>query len=84
MDTRIRDQLPLIGAPLLFRFDLQLCGIASLAGFGGAATAPLLAASYNKVLVPVAVLYAMLGLVPGVAVGVAMAQVLSILAPAVP
>ncbi|MEO6066110.1 MAG: DUF819 family protein, partial [Lysobacterales bacterium] len=30
----------LLGAARLFRFDLHLCGIASLAGIGGAATAP--------------------------------------------
>ncbi len=76
--------LLLAGAARLFRFDLHLCGIASLAGIGGAATAPLLAASYDKVLVPVAVLYAMLGLVLGTAVGVAMAQILSSLAPVFP
>lgn len=74
--------LLLLGAARLFRFDLHLCGIASLAGIGGAATAPLLAATYNKMLVPVAILFAMLGLVLGTAIGVVMAQILSSLAPA--
>ncbi len=73
--------LLLLGAARLFRFDLHLCGIASLAGIGGAATAPLLAATYNKALVPVAVLFAMLGLVLGTAIGAAMAHILATLAP---
>lgn len=70
-------------AARLFRFDLHLCGIASLAQIGGAASAPLLAATYSKVLVPVAVLLAMLGLVLGTGIGFLMARVLSVLAPAV-
>lgn len=74
--------LLLVGAARLFRFDLHLCGIASLAQIGGAATAPLLAATYNKVLVPVAVLLAMLGLVLGTGIGMVMAHLLSALAPA--
>lgn len=72
----------LVIAARLFRFDLHLCGIASLAGIGGVATAPLLAATYSKALVPVAILFATLGLVLGTAIGVAMAQVLSSMAPA--
>ncbi len=65
----------------LFRFDLHLCGISSLAQIGGLATAPVLAATYSPVLVPVAVLLAMLGLVLGTGVGLFMASVLSALAP---
>lgn len=72
----------LVGAAKLFRFDLALCGIASLAQIGGPATAPVLAALYARVLVPVAVLLAMLGLVLGTAVGLTMARILSALAPA--
>lgn len=68
-------------AARLFRFDLHLCGIASLAQIGGAASAPLLAATYSKALVPVAVLLAMLGLVLGTGIGLMMARVLSLLAP---
>ena len=71
----------LAGAARLFRFDLQLCGIASLAQIGGVASAPLLAATYSATLVPVAVLMAMLGLVLGTGVGLFMASVLSALAP---
>lgn len=70
-------------AALLFRFDLQLCGIASLAQIGGVVSAPLLAATNSKDLVPVAVLLAVLGLVLGTGIGLLMARVLSLLAPAV-
>ena len=41
-----------------FRFDLQLCGISSLAQIGGVASAPVLAATYTPILVPIAVLLA--------------------------
>lgn len=73
--------LMLLGAARLFRFDLHLCGIASLAQIGGPATVPILAATYNRVLVPVAVLLAMLGLVLGTGVGMATAKLLSTFAP---
>jgi uncharacterized membrane protein len=70
-------------AARLFRFDLYLCGISSLAQIGGVATAPVLAATYSRALVPAAVLLAMLGLVLGTGIGLFMAGVLSGLAPAV-
>jgi uncharacterized membrane protein len=69
-------------AARLFRFDLYLCGISSLAQIGGVATAPVLAATYTTVLVPIAVLLASLGLILGTGVGLLMARVLSALAPA--
>ncbi|MBB6094764.1 putative membrane protein [Povalibacter uvarum] len=65
----------------LFRFDMYLCGISSLAQIGGVASAPVLAATYSPVLVPIAVLLAMLGLVLGTGIGLFMASVLSALAP---
>jgi uncharacterized membrane protein len=68
----------------LFRFDLYLCGIASLAQIGGVATAPVLAATYSRALVPAAVLLAMLGLVLGTGVGLSIAAVLSTLSPTGP
>lgn len=71
----------LAAAARLFRFDMQLAGISSLAQIGGVATAPVLAAAYSPVLVPIAVLLAMLGLVLGTGVGLTMAKVLSALAP---
>lgn len=73
--------LLLLAAARAFRFDLHLCGISSLAQVGGPATAPVLAATYDIVLVPVAVLLAALGLVLGTPIGLAMAHVLSVLAP---
>jgi len=65
----------------LFRFDLYSCGIASLAQIGGVATAPVLAATYSRALVPAAVLLATLGLVLGTGVGLSMAGLLSSLSP---
>jgi uncharacterized membrane protein len=70
-------------AARLFRFDMHLSGISSLAQIGGVATAPVLAATYSPVLVPIAVLLAMLGLVLGTGIGLFMASVLSALAPGV-
>lgn len=61
----------------LFRFDLFLCGIASLSHIGGVAAAPLLAASYSRNLVPVAILLALLGYVLGTGYGLFVARVLS-------
>jgi uncharacterized membrane protein len=70
----------MVGAAKLFKFDLYLCGIASLAHIGGVATTPVLAASYSRSLVPVGVLLALLGYVLGTAFGLAMASVFSALA----
>jgi uncharacterized membrane protein len=72
--------LVLVGFAKLFRFDLYLCGIASLAHIGGVATTPVLAASYSRTLVPVGVLLALLGYVLGTGFGILMAFVLSSLA----
>lgn len=65
----------------LFRFDLALCGIASLANIGGIASAPLLAATHSPALAPVAVLLAMLGYLIGTGAGIALALVLKSIAP---
>jgi uncharacterized membrane protein len=67
-------------AAKLFKFDLYLCGIASLAHIGGVATTPVLAASYARALAPVGVLLALLGYVLGTGFGIGMASVLSRLA----
>jgi uncharacterized membrane protein len=72
--------LLLVGAAKLFRFDLYLCGIASLAHIGGVATTPILAASYARALVPVGVLLALFGYVLGTGFGIGMAAILSRLA----
>lgn len=68
-------------AARVFKFDLYLCGISSLAQIGGPASAPILAAMYSPILVPIAVLLAMLGLILGTGIGLFMASVLSTLAP---
>ena len=72
--------LLLVGAAKLFKFDLFLCGIASLAHIGGVATTPILAASYARALVPVGVLLALFGYVLGTGFGIGMAAILSHLA----
>jgi uncharacterized membrane protein len=66
----------------LFHFDMYLCGIASLAHVGGVAACPVLAATYSRALVPVAVLLALLGYILGTGFGLLMASTLSSLAPA--
>ncbi len=71
----------LLLAARAFHFDLHLCGIASLANIGGVASAPILAASYSRALVPVGILLALLGYVIGTGLGIVMAYVLSNLAP---
>ena len=63
----------------LFRFDLYLCGISSLAHIGGVAATPVLAATYARPLVPVGVLLALLGYILGTGFGLLVAQVLSML-----
>ena len=42
----------------LLKLDLFTCGVASLANIGGVASAPILAAAYSRVLIPVGVLMA--------------------------
>jgi len=64
----------------LFRFDLHLCGISSLAHVGGVAATPVLAAAYSPALVPVGILLALLGYILGTGFGLVMAKVLSTLA----
>ena len=70
-------------AAKLFRFDMYLCGISSLAHIGGVAAAPILAATYSAALVPVAVLLALLGYILGTGFGLLMATVFSSLAPVI-
>ncbi|MFC4765381.1 DUF819 family protein [Dyella koreensis] len=64
----------------LFRFDLYLCGISSLAHIGGVAATPVLAATYSRSLVPVGILLALLGYILGTGYGLLVASVLSRLA----
>jgi uncharacterized membrane protein len=69
----------LIGFAKLFRFDLYLCGISSLALIGGVAATPVLAASYSRALVPVGVLLALLGYILGTGFGLLVAATMSAL-----
>nr|WP_193570544.1 DUF819 family protein [Luteibacter yeojuensis] len=67
-------------AARIFRFDLYLCGIASLAHIGGVAATPVLAATYSRSLVPVGILLALLGYILGTGFGLVVSAVLSALA----
>lgn len=69
--------LCMVGVAKLFRLDLFTCGIASLANIGGVASAPILAASYSRALIPIGVLMAMLGYIIGTAGGLLVGRVLS-------
>jgi len=70
----------LVLAARLFRLDLFSIGVASLANIGGAASAPILAAAYDKSLVPVAVLMAVAGYLTGTVGGLAVGYMLQLLA----
>jgi len=63
-------------AARLFRLDLALCGVASLANVGGVGSAPVLAAAHAPALAPVGVLLGLLGYVVGTPVGLALAAFL--------
>ncbi|WP_397597078.1 DUF819 domain-containing protein [Silanimonas sp.] len=64
------------GAARLFKLDLALLGVASLANIGGVASAPLLAAMHAKALAPLGILLALLGYLLGTGVGLALAAIL--------
>jgi len=49
----------------IFKLDLFSIGVASLANIGGVASAPLLAAAYNRSLIGIAVLMAIMGYLIG-------------------
>ena len=51
----------LVGAARVFKVDVHTTAIASAANIGGAASAPIVAAHHNPVLVPVAILMALIG-----------------------
>lgn len=68
--------LAMVLAARVFRLDLALCGIASLANVGGVGSAPLLAAAHAPALAPLGVLLALLGYVVGTAAGLTLARLL--------
>lgn len=51
----------LVGGAKIFKVDVHTAAIASAANIGGAASAPIVAAFHNPVLVPVSILMALLG-----------------------
>jgi uncharacterized membrane protein len=51
----------LVGGARLFKVDVHTAAIASAANIGGAASAPIVAAYHNPVLVPVSILMALIG-----------------------
>jgi uncharacterized membrane protein len=55
----------LVGAAKALRMDVHTAAIASAANIGGAASAPIVAAHHNPVLVPVAILMALIGYAVG-------------------
>ena len=63
----------------IFRLDLFSLGVASLANIGGVASAPILAGAYNKSLIPIGVLMAMMGYIIGTFMGLGVARVLEII-----
>ena len=64
----------------LFKLDLFSLGVASLANIGGVASAPILAGAYNKALIPIGVLMAMMGYIVGTFMGLGVSQVLKLIA----
>ena len=64
----------------LFRLDLFSCGIASLANIGGVASAPILAATYSRDLIPIGILMALLGYIVGTFGGLMVGRLLSLIA----
>ncbi len=63
----------------IFKLDLFSLGVASLANIGGVASAPILAGAYNKALIPIGVLMAMMGYIIGTFMGLGVSQVLKVI-----
>ncbi len=70
----------LIAAARIFRLDLFSIAVASLANIGGVASAPILAAAYDRALIGVAVLMAVMGYLVGTFGGLAVGYILKMLA----
>ncbi|MFT6897207.1 MAG: putative membrane protein [Paraglaciecola sp.] len=62
------------------KLDLFTCGVASLANIGGVASAPILAALYSKLLIPIGVLMSMIGYIIGTGGGLLVGKILSFIA----
>jgi uncharacterized membrane protein len=61
----------------IFRLNLAICSIASLANIGGIAGAPILASAYTRSLVSIAVVVSLLGFLIGTQGGLIVAKILS-------
>ena len=66
----------LVAAAKIFRLDLFSIAVASLANIGGVASAPILAAAYDRALIGVAVLMAVMGYLVGTFGGLAVGYAL--------
>ncbi len=66
----------MVGLARLFRLDLFSIGVASLANIGGVASAPILAAAYERSLIGIAVLMAVMGYLIGTFGGLAVGALL--------
>ena len=64
----------------LFKLDLFSLGVASLANIGGVASAPILASTYSKALIPIGVLMAMMGYIVGTFMGLMVGNILEFIA----
>jgi uncharacterized membrane protein len=64
----------------IFKLDLFSLGVASLANIGGVASAPILAGAYNKALIPIGILMAMMGYIVGTFMGLGVASILELIA----
>ncbi len=70
----------LVAAAKIFRLDLFSIAVASLSNIGGVASAPILAAAYDRALIGVAVLMAVMGYLAGTFGGLAVGYILKMLA----
>jgi len=66
-------------AARIFKLDLFTCAVASLANVGGIASAPILAAAYSEVFIPIGVLMAMMGYIVGTGGGLVVGKILSVM-----
>ncbi|MGY0219851.1 DUF819 family protein [Endozoicomonadaceae bacterium StTr2] len=63
----------------VFKLDLYICGIASQANIGGAVSAPILAGTYNKALVPAGLMMGIFGSAIGTVSALMLAKVLMVM-----
>lgn len=64
----------------LFKLDLFSIGVSSLANIGGVASAPILASTYSKALIPIGVIMALMGYIIGTAGGLIVGKILETIA----